>query len=63
MKNLKKVNESASRKLNGGAVGITVAGVAAGLLTAWGVVEAGKGFINLGIDIGNAIFKNNAKHI
>ena len=61
MKNLKKVNADVSRKLNGGAVSVGAVGI--GLLTAWGVVEAGKGFINIGIDIGNAIFKNNAKHI
>ena len=55
MKNLKKVNENESRKLNGGAVSWVAA--------TWGVIEAGKGFINIGIGIGNAIFKNNAKYL
>lgn len=50
MKNLKKVNESASRKLNGGA--ITWLGVAAGVTGTWAVIEAGRGFINIGIGAG-----------
>ena len=61
MKNLKKVNETASRKLNGGAV--SWLGAAAGVAATWGVIEAGRGFINMGIGIGNAIFKKNAKYI
>ena len=61
MKNLKKVNEAASRKLNGGAV--TILGVAVGVVVTWGVIEAGRGFINMGIGIGNKTFKNNAKYI
>ena len=61
MKNLKKVNENESRKLNGGAVSLF--GVAAGVAATWGVIEAGRGFINIGIGIGNKIFKNNAKYL
>ena len=61
MKKLKKVNEDASRKLNGGAVSLL--GAAAGVAATWGVIEAGRGFINMGIGIGNAIFKNNAKYL
>ena len=61
MKNLKKVNENESRKLNGGAVSLIAA--AAGVAATWGVIEAGKGFINMGIGIGNKIFKNNAKYL
>ena len=47
MKNLKKVNEDASRKLNGGAA--LWLGAAAGVAATWGVIEAGRGFINMGI--------------
>ena len=60
MKNLKRVNENESRKLNGGASWLAAA---AGVAATWGVIEAGKGFINIGIRIGNAIFKNNAKYL
>ena len=61
MKNLKKVNEDVSRKLNGGSVSLTAA--IGGVMATWGAIEAGRGFINIGIRIGNAIFKNNAKYI
>ena len=61
MKNLKKVNEAVSRKLNGGSS--IWLGAAAGVAATWGVIEAGRGFINIGIGIGNAIFKKNAKYI
>ena len=61
MKNLKKINETASRKLNGRQS--IWFGAAADVAAAWGVIEAGRGFINMGIGIRNAIFKKKAKYI
>ena len=60
-KKLVKMNEAETKKANGGAV--TAAGVAAGVVLAWGCCEAGRGFINMGIGIGNKIFRNNARYL
>ena len=52
MKNLKKLSENETRRINGGG------------RSGWDILyKLGRGCINYGIMIGNAIFRNNARYI